>query len=84
MASAEVVSSFVQGTPPGELKEVVQSIQALTSDGDPSLLQHPKVKAAFQNYNESQLVCAKLSGGSQHVGLPPQYPTKQLEGVIAY
>ncbi|KAK5103060.1 F-actin-capping protein subunit alpha [Lithohypha guttulata] len=77
MASAEVVSSFVQGTPPGELKEVVQSIQALTSDGDPSLLQHPKVKAAFQNYNESQLVCAKLSGGSQHVLVSPY---NRLEG----
>ncbi|KAK5098531.1 F-actin-capping protein subunit alpha [Exophiala xenobiotica] len=67
MSSTEVVSSFIEGSPPGELTEVVKSIKALTSDSDPSLLQNPKVKAAFQRYNESQLVCAKLPGGTQHV-----------------
>ncbi|KAK5946333.1 F-actin-capping protein subunit alpha [Knufia obscura] len=67
MSSTEVVSSFIEGSPPGELNDVVKSIKALTSDSDPSLLQNPKVKAAFQRYNESQLVCTKLPGGNQYV-----------------
>lgn len=67
MASTQTVSSFVEGAPPGELNEVINAIKALTSDSDPGLIQHPQVKAAFQRYNESQLVCAKLPGGSQHV-----------------
>ena len=71
MVSAEVVSSFIEGAPPGELNEVVNSIKALTSDSEPSLLQQPKVKAAFQRYNESQLVCTKLPGGSQYVNTHP-------------
>jgi len=70
MSSTEVVSSFIEGSPPGELTEVVKAIKALTSDSDPALLQNPKVKAAFQRYNESQLVCAKLPGGTQHVCRP--------------
>ena len=70
MSSTEVVSSFIEGSPPGELTDVVNAIKALTSDADPSLLQNPKVKAAFQRYNESQLVCAKLPGGNQHVCYP--------------
>lgn len=69
MTSTQSVSSFIEGAPPGELNEVVKAIKALTSDSDPSLIQHPQVKAAFQHYNESQLVCAKLPGGSQHVSM---------------
>ena len=73
MASAEVISSFIEGAPPGELNEVVNSIKALTSDSEPSLLQQPKVKAAFRRYNESQLACTKLPGGSQYVSTCPSF-----------
>ena len=61
------MSSFIAGSPPGELVEVVNSIKQLVSDSDPAILEQPKVKEAFRQYNESQLVCAKLPGANQHV-----------------
>lgn len=67
MSSTQIVSAFIEGAPPGELSEVINSIKALTSDADPAILQKPQVKTAFQKYNESQLVCAKVPGGSQYV-----------------
>lgn len=63
--STSIVSSFIEGSPPGELTEVTNSIKALTSDSDPSILQ--KCKSAFQKYNESQLVVAKVPGGASYV-----------------
>ena len=42
----------------------VTDIKALTPN-DPSLLE--KARPAFQKYNEEQLTCVKLPGGSQDV-----------------
>lgn len=63
--STSIVSSFIEGSPPGELNEVINSIKALTADSDPSILQ--KCKSAFQKYNESQLVVGKVPGGTSYV-----------------
>jgi capping protein (actin filament) muscle Z-line, alpha len=65
-STTEIASEFIQGAPPGELQDVVNDIQTLTSKTDPSLIS--KLKPAFQKYNEEQLVTTKLSGGSQSVG----------------
>ena len=69
MATHEAVSSFIAGSPPGELNEVVKSIKQLAADNDPAILDHPKIKEAFRRYNEDQLICAKLPGANQHVRL---------------
>ncbi|KAK3384466.1 F-actin-capping protein subunit alpha [Lasiosphaeria ovina] len=59
-----IVSSFVEGAPPGELADVVADIKALTIS-TPSLLS--ELGPAFQKYNEEQLATVKLPGGSQPV-----------------
>lgn len=61
----EIASAFIQGAPPGELQDVVNDIQSLTSDTDPLLIS--KLKPAFQKYNEEQLATTELPGGSQSV-----------------
>ncbi|EAA28314.2 subunits of heterodimeric actin filament capping protein Capz [Neurospora crassa] len=60
----EIVSSFVEGAPPGELADVVADIKALTSS-TPNLLN--ELGPAFQKYNEEQFTTVKLPGGSQPV-----------------
>ncbi len=67
-STVEIASSFIQGAPPGELQDVVNDIQSLTSDTDPSLLS--KLKPAFQEYNEEQLATTQLPGGSKSVRSP--------------
>jgi capping protein (actin filament) muscle Z-line, alpha len=64
-STTEIASAFIQGAPPGELQDVVNDIQSLTSDTDPSLIS--KLRPAFQKYNEEQLATTKLPGGSQSV-----------------
>ena len=59
MSSEEILSSFIEGAPPGELADVVKDVKALTSETPP--------KAAFQKYNEEQLATTKLPGASQPV-----------------
>jgi len=61
-SNLEIVSSFVEGAPPGELAEVVADIKALTADG-PDLI--PSLTPAFRKYNEEQLASVKLPGSSQ-------------------
>lgn len=65
MSTADAISSFIEGAPPGELDAVTNSIKTLTSDSDPAALS--KVKQAYQRYNEEQLVCTKLPGSTQYV-----------------
>lgn len=67
MATQEAVSSFIAGSPPGELSEVIKSIKQLTADDDPAILEQPSIKDAFRQYNEDQLICTKLPGSNQHV-----------------
>ena len=67
-SASEIASAFIQGAPPGELKEVVNDVESLTSETDPTLIS--KLKPAFQKYNEEQLASTKLPGGSQSVSLP--------------
>lgn len=67
MATADAVSSFIAGSPPGEMTEVINSIKQLVSDSTPDILEQPRVKEAFKRYNEDQLTCAKLPGATQHV-----------------
>ncbi|KAI9718715.1 MAG: F-actin-capping protein subunit alpha [Candelaria pacifica] len=62
--STAVISSFIEGAPPGELSDVVNDIKALTVD-EPDLLQ--SLGPAFQKYNEEQLATVKLPGSSQQV-----------------
>lgn len=64
-SASEIASAFIRGAPPGELQEVVQDIESLTSETDPALIS--KLEAAFQTYNEEQLASTKLPGGSQSV-----------------
>lgn len=64
-STADIASSFIEGAPPGELSDVVNDVKALTSDNDPALI--PKLKPAFQKYNEEQLTAVKLPGSSQPV-----------------
>ncbi|EPS28327.1 F-actin-capping protein subunit alpha [Penicillium oxalicum] len=63
-STIELVSSFIEGAPPGELADVVADVQTLTSDGDDIL---PSLAPAFARYNESQLATVKLPGSSQEV-----------------
>lgn len=62
--TTEIASAFISGAPPGELLDVVNDIKVLTAD-DSSL--HSKLGAAFQKYNEEQLVTTKLPGSSEAV-----------------
>jgi len=63
-SKAEIVSSFVQGAPPGELQDVIADIKALTID-EPDLLR--SLGPAFEKYNTEQYVTVKLPGGAQPV-----------------
>jgi hypothetical protein len=65
-STVDIASSFIEGTPPGELSDVVNDVKALTSDKDPALVS--KLKPAFERYNEEQLTAVKLPGSSQPVG----------------
>jgi F-actin capping protein alpha subunit len=65
-STVDIASSFIEGTPPGELSDVVNDVKALTSDKDPTLVS--KLKPAFKRYNEEQLTAVKLPGSSQPVG----------------
>jgi capping protein (actin filament) muscle Z-line, alpha len=68
-SSVGMTSSFIQNAPPGELADVVKDIKTLTSDDDPTHL--AKLKPAFEQYNEDQMVAVKLPGSSgDHVCLP--------------
>lgn len=64
-STVEIASAFIQGAPPGELQDVVNDIQSLTSDTDPSLIS--KLKPAFQKYNEEQLATTQVPGGEKAV-----------------
>ncbi|CAL3962587.1 unnamed protein product [Diplocarpon coronariae] len=57
------VSAFVEGTPPGELADVVADIKALTID-TPTLV--TQLGPAFEKYNEEQFATVKLPGSSEH------------------
>ncbi|PHH85331.1 hypothetical protein CDD83_584 [Cordyceps sp. RAO-2017] len=65
MSQVEIVSSFVEGAPPGELADVVASIKALTVSSSPNIV--ADLAPAFEKYNEEQLVTVKLPGSSQPV-----------------
>lgn len=65
-STKDIVSSFIEGAPPGELSNVVDDIKILTSDQDPSLTS--KLGPAFQKYHEEQYTTTKLPGSSQYVG----------------
>jgi capping protein (actin filament) muscle Z-line, alpha len=71
-STIEIASAFIQGAPPGELQDVVNDIQTLTSGGDgasgPSLLS--QLKPAFQQYNEEQLAATTLPGSQRLVRFP--------------
>lgn len=64
-STTEIASSFIQDAPPGELQDVVKDIQSLTSDTDPFLL--PRLKPAFQKYNEEQLATTELPARTEPV-----------------
>ncbi|KJZ78485.1 F-actin-capping protein subunit alpha [Hirsutella minnesotensis 3608] len=64
MSQLEIVSSFVEGAPPGELADVVADIKALTGSS-PDIVSD--LAPAFERYNEEQLVTVKLPGSSQPV-----------------
>ncbi|KAL1871177.1 hypothetical protein VTK73DRAFT_2228 [Phialemonium thermophilum] len=65
MSSAkEIVSSFVEGAPPGELSDVIADIKALTVS-TPDLVN--ELSEAFEKYNEEQFITTKLPGSSQQV-----------------
>ncbi|KAK3303480.1 F-actin-capping protein subunit alpha [Chaetomium strumarium] len=59
-----IVSSFVEGAPPGELADVLADIKTLTIS-NPSLVN--ELGPAFQKYNEEQFATVKLPGSSQQV-----------------
>lgn len=63
MASSElsIVSTFVEGAPPGELFNVVADIKSLA----PNVVS--QLGPSFEKYNEEQFITAKLPGGSQQV-----------------
>ncbi|KAI9781765.1 MAG: F-actin-capping protein [Geoglossum umbratile] len=63
-SKAAIVSSFVQGAPPGELADVIADIKALTAD-EPDLV--TSLGPAFEKYNTEQFTTVKLPGGSQQV-----------------
>ncbi|KAH0551660.1 F-actin-capping protein subunit alpha [Trichoglossum hirsutum] len=64
LSKTAIVSSFVEGAPPGELSDVIADIKALTVD-EPGLLQ--SLEPAFEKYNTEQLATVKLPGSSQQV-----------------
>lgn len=68
MSQLEIVSSFVEDAPPGELADVVSDIEALTSSS-PNVLSD--LGPAFEKYNEEQLITVKLPGGDQPVLISP-------------
>ncbi|KAK1832392.1 F-actin capping protein alpha subunit-domain-containing protein [Podospora conica] len=59
-----IVSSFVEGAPPGELADVIADIKNLTNNS-PNLLR--ELAPAFERYNEEQFATVKLPGSSQLV-----------------
>ncbi|KAL2017173.1 hypothetical protein VTK56DRAFT_2542 [Thermocarpiscus australiensis] len=59
-----IVSSFVEGAPPGELADVLADIKALTILS-PNLVN--ELGPAFQKYNEEQFATVRLPGSSQQV-----------------
>ncbi|KAK4195399.1 putative F-actin-capping protein subunit alpha [Triangularia verruculosa] len=63
-SNIEIVCSFVEGAPPGELADVIADIKALTVS-EPDLVK--ELTPAFQKYNEEQFITAKLPGGSSQV-----------------
>jgi hypothetical protein len=65
-STVDIASSFIEGTPPGELSDVVNDVKTLTSDKDPALVS--KLKPAFERYNEEQLTAVKLPGSIRPVG----------------
>ncbi|KAK2731828.1 F-actin-capping protein subunit alpha [Myotisia sp. PD_48] len=67
-SNIDIASSFIQDAPPGELKEVVSDIKALTADS-PDII--PSLEPAFQKYNETQLVTVKLAGSNEEVIISP-------------
>lgn len=67
MSKLEIVSSFVEGAPPGELADVVADIKALTA----SSYIVSELASAFEKYNEEQLIMVKLPGSSQPVLISP-------------
>ncbi|KAK4453872.1 F-actin-capping protein subunit alpha [Podospora aff. communis PSN243] len=60
----DIVTSFIEGAPPGELADVIADIKALTLH-EPSLVKG--LGPAFEKYNEEQFTTVKLPGGSQQV-----------------
>ncbi|KAL1304070.1 hypothetical protein AAFC00_000505 [Neodothiora populina] len=64
MSKTDIVSSFVEAAPPGELSNVIADIKALTID-EPSLTD--SLAPAFKKYNEEQFSTVKLPGSSQPV-----------------
>ncbi|KAH8904323.1 F-actin capping protein, alpha subunit [Coniochaeta sp. PMI_546] len=62
--SKAILSSFVEGAPPGELTDVIADIKALTIS-TPNAVN--ELGPAFQKYNEEQFVTVKLPGSSQQV-----------------
>ncbi|VBB79960.1 Putative F-actin-capping protein subunit alpha [Podospora comata] len=76
-SNTAIISSFVEGAPPGELANVIEGmsfllhsslatadIKAITGP-DPNLIKN--LSPAFQKYNEEQFITAKLPGGSSQV-----------------
>ncbi|KAI5807433.1 F-actin-capping protein subunit alpha [Peziza echinospora] len=57
-------SSFVLDAPPGELKEVLESINCLVSDS-PEVF--PGLTPALEKYNKEQLISVKLPGAARSV-----------------
>ncbi|KAF4595625.1 F-actin-capping protein subunit alpha [Ophiocordyceps camponoti-floridani] len=68
MSQVEIVSSFVEGAPPGELADVIADIKALTVSS-PDIVS--EIVPALEKYNEEQLVTVKLPGSSQSVLISP-------------
>ncbi|KAH8897066.1 2-oxoisovalerate dehydrogenase beta subunit [Thozetella sp. PMI_491] len=64
MSNKEILSSFVEGAPPGELADVIADIKALTIS-TPNVLS--ELGPAFEKYNEEQFATVKLPGSSQQV-----------------
>ncbi|QUC21116.1 uncharacterized protein UV8b_05359 [Ustilaginoidea virens] len=64
MSHIEIVSSFVEAAPPGELADVIADIKSLTASS-PNIIS--ELSSAFQRYNEEQLTTVTLPGSSQPV-----------------
>ncbi|KAL1890536.1 F-actin-capping protein subunit alpha [Sporothrix stenoceras] len=61
MSDSEIVSSFVEGAPPGELASVIADIESLTL-GKPKLFDN--LSPAFAKYNEEQFATVQLPGSA--------------------